>query len=487
MFSQRPIQSLVPEAWSTATAELAGFAAGLRFERLPAEVAIQAKQSILDTIGVALAGAAIGEGCDAIADYAVAAGISGESSIWSSGVRVPAAQAALVNAAHGRALDYDDIILFPQIHVAACVVPAALAVAQAKSSTVKGRDIVAAVALGCEVQSRLAAAIAPFFGEGLPVMLSSQVFGYFSAAAACGNLLKLDQARMQSAFGLALMHAAGTEEMVVHAAESVGKCLYSGLSNQGGVQSALMASHGVAARGEPLTGEAGLFNAYYHGEYDGAALVADLGSQFRLTERCIKAMPGTLVSHAFAEAALALMQEHGLVAQAIERVHLHVGPWGKVMCEPAEMRRQPPSASAAMNSIPFIVAKAIVNGRIDLDDFQDQGRAQPAALAIAGRIDHMVDRTLAAPRGLEPGIVDFVLTDGRTLRQRVDVPQGHPARPISTEGVVAKFRINAGYAKRRLSDAAIERLVDRVMHLDGIEDVGSLFDAIASHQKKGVS
>jgi 2-methylcitrate dehydratase PrpD len=251
----------------------------------------------------------------------------------------------------------------------------------------------------------------------------------------------------------------------------------------------MMASYGVVARGEPLTGEAGLFNAYYHREYDGAALTLDLGSQFRSTERCIKAMPGTLVSHAFAEAALNLMQEHKLAAQHIERVQLHVGPWGKVMCEPAEMRRHPPSASAAMNSIPFIVAKAIVNGRIGLDDFQDQGRSQPAALAMTSRIDHLVDRALAAPRGLEPGVVDFVLTDGRTLRQRVDAPQGHPARPISTEGVVTKFRTNAGYAKRSRSDAAVDRLVDRVMNLDDIDDIGLLFDAIEEQESKneGVS
>jgi 2-methylcitrate dehydratase PrpD len=487
MFSQRPIESLIPEAWATATEELAGFAAGLCCEHLPAEVVTQTKQSILDTVGVALAGAGIGEGSGQIADYAASTGHSGESSIWSSGIRLPAAQAALVNAAHARALDYDDIILFPQIHVAACVVPAALAVAQSRSATVKGSDIIAAVAAGCEVQSRLAAAIAPFFGEGLPVMLSSQVFGYFSAAAACGNLLKLEPRQMQSAFGLALMHAAGTEEMVVHASDSVGKCLYAGLSNQGGVQSAMMSSYGVVARGEPLTGKAGLFKAYYNGEYDGAALTSNLGSQFLSTERCIKAMPGTLVSHAFAEAALKLMQEHKIVAQDIERVHLHVGPWGKVMCEPAEMRRHPSSASAAMNSIPFIVAKAIVNGQTSLDDFQDPGRSQPSALAMASRIDHIVDRALAAPRGLEPGVLDFVLMDGRTMRQRVDVPQGHPTRPISTSGVVEKFRTNARYARRSRSDEAIERMIDRVMNLDldRIDDVGSLFDAIEDHENEG--
>lgn len=470
----------------TATDELAGFAAGLRFERLPPEIVTHTKQSILDMIGVALAGAGVGSGCDEIVNYAKSAGQSGDSSVWSSGLRLPAAQAALVNGAHGRALDYDDIIVFPQIHVAACVVPAVVAVAQSRKNTVTGRDLVTAVAVGCELQSRLAAAIAPFFGEGLPVMLSSQVFGYFSAAAACANLLKLRPAEMQSAFGLALMHCAGTEEMVVHAADSIGKCLYAGLSSQGGVQSAMMARHGVRARGDALTGQAGLFGAYYNGAYDGVALTADLNARFLSADRCIKAMPGTLVSHAFAEAALELMKTHHLVAEQVARVELHVGPWGRIMCEPAEMRRRPSSASAAMNSIPFIVAKVIVNGAISLDDFQDQGRTQPSALAMTARIDHIVDPALAAPRGLEPGLVDFVLKDGRRLSQRIDAPQGHPARPISTEGVVAKFTANARRAKPSRSHAAIDRLIDRTMRLDSLDDVGLLFDAIDEHESEGV-
>src|SRR6201996_6847043 len=149
MLSQYSGPTLVAEV--AATEMLAGFAAGLRFDELPSEVARQAKQSILDTLGVAFAGAAIGEGCGPIADYAVVAGGSGGSSIWSSGVRLAPAQAALVNAAHARALDYDDIILFPQIHVAACVVPAVLAVAQSRSPRrVTGRDLVAAGAAGGE-------------------------------------------------------------------------------------------------------------------------------------------------------------------------------------------------------------------------------------------------------------------------------------------------------------------------------------------------
>jgi len=416
---------------------LAGFSADLRFDRLPAEVIAHTKLAILDTIGVALAGSATKEGCDEVLAYLAAENGSGRASVWPSGVLLRPGQAALANAVLARALDYDDILEFPQIHVSVCVVPAALALAQSRSAPVDGRRLIAAVAAGCEVQSRLAASLKPYFGEGLPTMLSSQVFGYFSAAAASGNMLGLSCDTMRSAFGLALMQAAGTEEMVVHAAESFGKSLYAGLSNQGGVQSALMAHHGILAKGEPLEGRAGLFAAYYGARYDADVLVSDLGTRFLSLERCVKAMPGTLVSHAFAEAALQLTRDNSLRQADIARVRLDVGPWGNVMCEPASLRRRPTSASAAMNSIPFIVAKAIANGPRRARRFSGRGANQAEALAIAARIDHVLRQDLARPLGLEPGLVTLTLNDGRGLNMRVDTPLGHPSRPLSPEGTVA--------------------------------------------------
>jgi 2-methylcitrate dehydratase PrpD len=148
------------------------------------------------------------------------------------------------------------------------------------------------------------------------------------------------------------------------------------------------------------------------------------------------------------------------------------------MCEPANMRRQPSSASAAMNSIPFIVAKAIVNGQVALGDFQHEGRSQPSALAMTDRIDHVVEPALAAPDGLEPGILDFILVDGKTIQRRIDVPKGHPRRPLSADGVIHKFRTNAQYAERPRPDKEIDRIVEGVMNLDALDDIRLLFDAI---------
>ena len=94
--------------------------------------------------------------------------------------------------------------------MAACVVPAVFAVSQIIEAPVTGKAFLAAIAVGCEIQSRLASAIASACGDGgMPRMLSTQLFGYFSAGAACGNLLGLSSDAMASAFGLALMQAAG--------------------------------------------------------------------------------------------------------------------------------------------------------------------------------------------------------------------------------------------------------------------------------------
>jgi 2-methylcitrate dehydratase PrpD len=129
-----------------------------------------------------------------------------------------------------------------------------------------------------------------------------------------------------------------------------------------------------------------------------------------------------------------------------------------------------------MNSIPFIVAKAIANGHVALDDFQVTGRNQPEALAIAERTDHALRRDLARPRGLEPGIVTVTLKDGRELTMRIDAPLGHPSRPLSAEATAAKFRANAAFAAEPLEEARVNAIIEQVMTLEKLDDVGRLVD-----------
>jgi 2-methylcitrate dehydratase PrpD len=457
------------------TARLAAFAATLAFDQLPAEIVLHTKLALLDTFGGALAASGLSDACDGVLAYAVTQTGQPGARIWPSGQRVAAGAAALANGMLARALDCDDIIENPQIHVSACVVPAALAIAEDRAVALSGRDLLAAVAIGSEIQCRLAAAMGARQDPALfPVMLATQVFGYFSGAAAAGRLLGLTVAQMHSAFGLAMMQAAGTEEMVVHAAQSVGKNIYTGFSSQGAVQSAQMAAHGVLAQGDALEGRAGLFTALFGGQYDPALLTDGLGEQFIAGQTCFKYWPGTLVSHAFIEAALQIRAEAALTADAIASVRARVGVWGRTFSEPLAMRRAPPSASAAMNSVPFIVSRALVQGTVGLGDFFLPARDDPATAALAAKFDFVFDAGLINPVGLEPGLLEITAKDGRVLRARVDQPKGHHTRPLSFDDMARKFRRLACLAAVPLPPERIERIIATIAALDTMPDVRDL-------------
>src|SRR5947207_2069192 len=65
---------------------------------------------------------------------------------------------------------------------------------------------------------------------------TSQMLGYFNAAASAGRVLRLSPAQMHSALGLALMRCAGGRQPVVEGVEA--KALYAAWPTQTGVQSA---------------------------------------------------------------------------------------------------------------------------------------------------------------------------------------------------------------------------------------------------------
>jgi 2-methylcitrate dehydratase PrpD len=127
-------------------------------------------------------------------------------------------------------------------------------------------------------------------------------------------------------------------------------------------------------------------------------------------------------------------------------VRLVVGPWGQAMCEPLQIRRRPETSSAAMNNIPFCVAKALVNGRIEIKDFEAEGREQAEALAIVDRVTYELDASLGEMRALEPGTVILSAADGRVCRKRVDYPRGHYLRPVDSAALIEKFHCNLASA-----------------------------------------
>ena len=102
---------------------------GVRFEDLPPEVVSITKDQVLDFFGVALGGsseAGVGEMRDLVLEW----GGAPQSSILRFGDRVPAPNAAQVNATMAHSLDFDDVHEDAIMHPGVVAIPTALAMSE---------------------------------------------------------------------------------------------------------------------------------------------------------------------------------------------------------------------------------------------------------------------------------------------------------------------------------------------------------------------
>ena len=170
--------------------------AGLSWSNIPSTTRQVARQCLLDWTACALAGSR--EPLSEILrdEYAEQSGVS---SIIGSDTKVPAQAAALINGCAGHALDFDDTSTVMGGHPSAPVIPAALATAEELDCS--GEDLLTAIIVGIEVESRLGILVgAQHYARGWHV---TSTMGVFGAAAGVAYLMTLDDKSFGHAMGLA--------------------------------------------------------------------------------------------------------------------------------------------------------------------------------------------------------------------------------------------------------------------------------------------
>jgi 2-methylcitrate dehydratase PrpD len=247
-----------------------------------------------------------------------------------------------------------------------------------------------------------------------------------------------------------------------------------GFPAQAAVQSALLARDGVTGFEQPLEGRAGFYALYAGSEYEPADLLDAHGTQFWIEHLTFKRWPSCRGTHPFIELALNLRSAPGFDLQCIERIDIRIDEVQRMLTEPAARKAGPQTLIDAKFSIPFCLALALVCGTVDLDSFGPEALGDPAVLALAAR----VSTTVNAGEGWQPGsggAMVIRLRDGTALEAQTADSLGCPARPLTTEDLVAKFVDCAGRAALPLSDAAANALASRILALETCENVGALF------------
>src|SRR6185312_7069774 len=125
------------------TRELGAFAAGLRFDQLPAEAVEIARTGFIDTIATMIAGSR--DEAPQLLKKALSPP-PGEATLYFVGETAPAPEAAWINGTAAHALDYDDVAV--RGHPSTVLVPAILAEGEALGAT--GNAMIAAYIAGYE-------------------------------------------------------------------------------------------------------------------------------------------------------------------------------------------------------------------------------------------------------------------------------------------------------------------------------------------------
>jgi 2-methylcitrate dehydratase PrpD len=450
--------------------ELSGFVAGAKFETLPPATIQMVKRCLLDALGVTLAGGKLGDGCGAF--IALACELDGvqESTIIGFDRRVPALMAAFANGSMAHAVDFEDTHEGAIVHPNAATIPAALAVAEARGE-VDGKKLITAVAIGCDVVCRLGLALSESideFGWYTPPIL-----GAFGATAAAGYLYGLDTHQMRDAYSLVLCQDVCSAE-IKYSPDSVIRAVRDAFSAKTGVLSAQLAARCVTGFDHPFEGKAGFFTMFARGNYDPDILLADLGSRFEIDRISFKPWPTCRGTHLYIEAALELAREHRLDVDDIRHIHTTGNRLLRMLVEPEDQKKRPATAIDAKFSIPFSVASALCHGTVALEDFSPAALADEHVLELANKVSFSESGAVGnVAEDLIQGSMTIETSAGESLSMQLDQPYGHPERPVDDDFLIAKFKQCAAHSFIGADDARLQEIVDRVLSLEDIGDIGS--------------
>jgi len=434
------------------TPKLGAYAAGLKYEDIPAQVRQRIKDCITDTVAVILYGGKLPWSRMVIA-HAHRTGTGGKSHILGTGgMTVYAPSAALAHGAMTHAFELDNLTNPDSgSHPGASMFSAGLAVGQEFGSS--GRDLITGMTAGAEVMIRI--------GRAAKGTLEPRGFhapgttGPFGGAVTCGKLMGFDAEHMTNALGIAGSLSSGLLEFAHSNTGAMVKKLHLGRAAESGVLAASLASDGFTGPDTVLEGESGYLRAFCN-DHDSSELTKGLGTDYAAMDIMMKRFACHITAHRPVEAMLDLKNEYKFTAADVEAITVT----GNQRMATTNNIPAPPDVLLAQYSIPFSVALSLYRNPIDPDSFDDNVHKDPQILALAQRV-----KMVAIPSQTREDLtasVAVALKGGRVVERKVTEFSGTPARPLDRAGLQEKFLL----LTKRFQRDAMMQLFDRLQALE---------------------
>jgi 2-methylcitrate dehydratase PrpD len=436
--------------------ELARFVAETRLGDIPEAVRQHAKITLLDTLGVILAGS---ERPEVAALRTRLSGGTG-ATVYARGW--PAQEprtAALLNGIAGRAIELCEGLRLVSGQAALQVLPGVLSVGEEMGSS--GSEILAALILGYDVAGRLASGFTP-----RPLAHQNGQVSLLAAAAAGARLKRLDAAGVSLAMRIAATLVL-TPSYTNAVAGATALNVAGGMSGFAASLAPELALAGFTAQPDAVEEALGQLVG---GGFTTDHLLDELGSDWQITKNYFRLYACCNPIHPALDCLAAVITELKPRPAEVARIDVATYRFASVMRNP-----DPPNYFASKYSLPHAAAAMVVRGGAGYAALDDSALSDPVIATLRHKVHIEEDPAMSAlaPK-LRPARVTVSLIDGRSATHAVESHRGDFDAPFSEAELRGKFRELAGVVLLPQGVAAVERAVDDIEEWPDIDDLTGL-------------
>lgn len=442
--------------------DLAAFVSNIAISDIDEDVQEKSGELLLDTIGCSVAAFASPPVKALRTTYAGSTG-GDLATVVGTDRRASVADAALINAAMARYLDYNDCYMgvtaacHPSDHIMAL-----LSVAEAEGAS--GAELVKAIVTAYEVEAR-GIDECPVRTNGFDYV----TWGVYSSVAAAGKLMRLSEEELVNAFGIA--GASNNPLYISRRGEvSMWKGVAHAYATHNAIQACQLARNGMTGPEAIFEGPFGFFETVSDGEitFPDKPNFEDL----RIMGTSIKSFACGYYIHSPVTGVLQLIDEHEIDPQAIDSIRIEIFEHAADMLATPDKWATDLNRETADHSIPYTVAVAVLEGEVTPDQYSERYLRDTSVHELMNQIEvegapELTDHRSRHPRHI-PSITTITV-DEEEYKKRIDYPLGHPENPMTEEQIEQKMIKNCqGY----LSDAQIREVIGvcrSVTELDSLD------------------
>lgn len=441
---------------------LADYIVETEFEKLSPEMVEQAKKCLLDCMGNMLAGRYTEKGIK-IVKYASRWSTPPEASVIGYG-QVSRETAAFANSVMSRAMDLDDGNRFSFGHPGSVLVPTALAIGEFTSAS--GRNIIGALVAGYDVYARLGSAINPssYHERGFD---ATGVSGSVAVAAVAAKLYKLNAEQTKDALGIAGLQAGGIIEYQNDGTS--GKVLCPGWSTSTGIRAADLAQMGFTGPEAVFEGNKGFFQAFSN-RFDPSKVTDGLGNNMGIMQTYFKIHACMRGLHCSVDAMLSMRSKYSLSPANVKKITVRTSTFVSRLNKP-----HPTTIVGAQCSLPYTMAVALKYGLVNEMSLV-KGMNDPEVKGLEDRIEVILDEKVqeywnANPDNWAAVNLEVLTEEGKKVSEWAPIALGEPEKPLSWEGLEAKFTQLVGTTECKPKTKAIVNTIERFEECQTINEL----------------